>query len=96
MIGGGLLGSAFAYGLSKCSNSVGLIDEGDNAIRAARGNFGLVWVQGKGRGMPEYARWSLKSANDWLAFSNELGENTGSSVGYHRPGGFCIAVDDDE
>ena len=96
VIGGGLLGSAFAYGLSKCSNSVGLIDEGDNAIRAARGNFGLVWVQGKGRGMPEYARWSLKSANDWLAFSNELGENTGSSVGYHRPGGFCIAVDDDE
>ena len=25
-----------------------LLDEGDIAYRAARGNFGLVWVQGKG------------------------------------------------
>ena len=96
VIGGGLLGSAFAYGLSKLNRSVGLIDEGDNAIRTARGNFGLVWVQGKGRGMPQYARWSLKSANEWLAFSDELGENTGTTVGYHRPGGFCIAVDEEE
>ncbi|MBT5343539.1 MAG: FAD-dependent oxidoreductase, partial [Acidiferrobacteraceae bacterium] len=74
VIGGGLLGSAFAYGLSKLSDSVGLIDEGDNAIRTARGNFGLVWVQGKGQGMPEYARWSRKSADEWLAFSDELAE----------------------
>ena len=33
-----------------------LLDEGDVAHRAARGNFGLIWVQGKGLGMPRYAR----------------------------------------
>lgn len=96
VIGGGLLGSAFAYGLSKLSDSVGLIDEGDNAIRTARGNFGLVWVQGKGQGMPEYARWSRKSADEWLAFSDELAETTGTCVDYHRPGGFYIAIDEGE
>ena len=51
VIGGGLLGSAFAYGFSQRGLNVGLIDEGDNAVRTARGNFGLVWVQGKGKGM---------------------------------------------
>ena len=59
VIGGGLLGSAFAYGFSQRGLNVGLIDEGDNAVRTARGNFGLVWVQGKGKGMREYAKWSL-------------------------------------
>ena len=44
VIGGGLLGSAFAYGFSQRGLNVGLIDEGDNALRTARGNFGLVWV----------------------------------------------------
>ena len=41
---------------------VRLLDEGDDAFRAARGNFGLVWVQGKGLGNPAYARWTLAAA----------------------------------
>ena len=32
-----------------------MLDEGDVAHRAARGNFGLIWVQGKGAGLPQYA-----------------------------------------
>ena len=96
VIGGGLLGSAFAYGFSRNGLKVGLIDEGDNAIRTARGNFGLVWVQGKGRGMREYARWSLKSANAWSTFSDELMDLTGTGVDYHRPGGFHVTVDEEE
>ena len=59
IVGGGLLGSAFAYGLAVLGVRTIVLDEGDNAIRTARGNFGLVWVQGKGRGMPDYAQWSL-------------------------------------
>jgi len=35
-----------------------VLDEGDVALRASRGNFGLVWVQGKGLGMPAYADWA--------------------------------------
>ena len=96
VIGGGLLGSAFAYGLSTDGGRVGLIDEGDHAIRTARGNFGLVWVQGKGLGMPDYARWGLRSAYAWTPFSEELQAQTGTLVEYHRPGGFYVSIDDTE
>ena len=96
VIGGGLLGSSFAYGFGQAGLSVALIDEGDNAIRTARGNFGLVWVQGKGEGMREYARWSRKSADGWLNFSDQLSEVTGQDLGYHQSGGFNISLDEAE
>ena len=96
VIGGGLLGSAFAYGLSAQGAGVALLDEGDQAIRTARGNFGLVWVQGKGQGMPQYARWSRRSADTWTPFSEQLIEETGTDPGYHQPGGFCVSLDEAE
>ena len=80
VIGGGLLGSAFAWGLVMKGRRVTVFDEGDNAIRTARGNFGLVWVQGKGKGMPAYARWSLDSSRAWRDFSRQLRDDTGVDV----------------
>ena len=53
VIGGGMVGMAVAYGLAKQGERVALLDEGDDAYRAARGNFGLVWVQGKGLENPD-------------------------------------------
>jgi glycine/D-amino acid oxidase-like deaminating enzyme len=50
VIGGGLVGSAVAYGLSRQHQKVAILDGGDRSFRASRGNFGLVWVQGKGWG----------------------------------------------
>src|SRR5712692_8732659 len=50
VIGGGLVGTAIGYGLVRAGLSVALVDEGDVAYRASRGNFGLVWVQTKGLG----------------------------------------------
>lgn len=55
VIGGGLVGGAIAWGAASRGASVVVLDEGDVAYRAARGNFGLVWVQSKGAGMPPYA-----------------------------------------
>ena len=52
VIGGGLVGGAIAWGAAHQGASVALVDESDVAFRAARGNFGLVWIQGKGRGLP--------------------------------------------
>jgi glycine/D-amino acid oxidase-like deaminating enzyme len=52
VIGGGLVGGAIAWGAAARGASVALLDQGDLAYRAARGNFGLVWVQSKGAGMP--------------------------------------------
>ena len=62
VIGGGLVGAAIAYGLTEAGAEVALLDEGDIALRASFGNFGLVWVQSKGDGMPDYARWTRRSA----------------------------------
>ena len=48
VIGGGLVGSAIGYGLAGAGIKTAILDEGDIAFRASRGNFGLVWVQTKG------------------------------------------------
>ncbi|MFT5503349.1 MAG: glycine/D-amino acid oxidase-like deaminating enzyme [Gammaproteobacteria bacterium] len=96
IIGGGLLGSAFGWGLTQRNLRTVVFDEGDNAIRTARGNFGLVWVQGKGVGMPEYARWSLNSSLQWRGFSDQLQQETGVDCHYERRGGFVVCLDDND
>ncbi len=95
VIGGGLLGSAFGWGLARLGQRCVVFDEGDSALRAARGNFGLVWVQGKGLGTPAYAAWSLRSSGLWPEFALELEESTGLDLHYSR-GGFNIAANETE
>src|SRR5712691_11892361 len=73
VIGGGLVGTAIGYGLARAGLGVALLDEGDIAYRASRGNFGLVWVQTKGIGAPHYQRWTRRSAKEWPALAAELG-----------------------
>ena len=62
VLGGGLVGSAVAYGLACEGAKVAVLDQGDGGFRASRGNFGLVWIQGKGYGLTPYAGWSRNSA----------------------------------
>ena len=92
IIGGGLVGSAVAFGIAERGARVIMLDEGDRAFRAARGNAGLVWYQGKGRGMQRYQEWSLEATRAWPEFAAKLKELTRIDVSYHRPGGltFCI------
>src|SRR6185437_15520338 len=96
VIGGGLVGSAIAYGLTRAGLKPALIDEGDIAFRASRGNFGLVWVQSKGLGAPHYQRWTRLSADEWPKLAAELGDRTGISVGHERPGGVHLCLSDAE
>jgi glycine/D-amino acid oxidase-like deaminating enzyme len=95
VIGGGLVASALAYGLTREGCSVTVLDEGDVAYRASRGNFGLVWVQSKGDGLPEYARWTRLSADLWPGFSNDLLAETGVDTNYHKPGGVHLCLSDE-
>ncbi|MBV9586216.1 MAG: FAD-binding oxidoreductase [Alphaproteobacteria bacterium] len=92
VIGGGLVGAAIAYGLARAGIAAAIIDEGDIAFRASRGNFGLVWVQSKGLGAPHYQRWTRLSAEEWPALARELGERTGISVGLEQPGGLQLCL----
>ena len=90
VVGGGIVGAAIAYGLAKCGEQVVLLDEGDVAFRAARGNFGNVWVQGKGATSPAYADLTRQAALDWTAFAAELESETGIALHFQRPGAFYI------
>src|ERR1700684_1827493 len=88
VVGGGLVGMAIAYGLVREKLRVAVCDGDDTSYRAARGNFGLVWVQGKGGRCLPYAQWSLESAQRWSAFSAQLIRETGVDPAFERPGGF--------
>lgn len=96
VIGGGLVGASIAYGLARRGRRVVMLDEGDIALRASRGNFGLVWVQGKGRERPEYAHWSLRSAGLYPDFAAELLEVTGLDIVHENKGGVLLALSEEE
>lgn len=96
IIGGGLVGAATGYGLARLRQRVALLDETDAAIRASRANFALVWVQSKGFGYTPYAHWTVRSSNSWAEFSALLREETGLDVAFQRPGGFHLALSEDE
>ncbi len=88
VIGGGIVGSSVAYGLARQDARVTMLDEGDVAYRASRGNFGLVWVQGKGLGFSPYTRWTMRSARQWPTLASELTQRTGIDPCLTQPGGF--------
>ena len=94
--GGGLIGLSIGYGLSRLGLSVLLLDAEDTAIRAARGNFGLVWVQGKGAYFPSYADWTMRSSELWPNLADELQDIDGPKLGLHQNGGLSICLSEAE
>lgn len=96
VIGGGLVGSAIAFGLRSLGSRLALLDEGDVAHRAARGNFGLIWVQGKGMGLAPYGAWTQRSAREWPRLAGELLREVGIDVALVQPGGFHVCLTQDE
>lgn len=96
VVGGGIVGSSIAFGIAQAGQTVAVLDEGDTAIRSARVNFGLIWVQSKGDGMPAYGRWTRRSADEWPGFAAELNEMTGVSTEHRKPGGFVFCFSEEE
>jgi len=96
IIGGGMVGAALGFGLAKAGKHTLMLDQGDQALRAARGNFGLVWVQGKGADFPSYAHWTLESSQLWPQFAADLATLTGIDVQYQQRGGLELFLDEAE
>ena len=96
VIGGGVVGLSLAYGMARAGDRVRVLDEGDDALRASRGNGGLVWVQGKGVARPSYARWTMASARRWPAFAADLRERTGTDVELSQIGGLVMCLSEHE
>ena len=87
VIGGGMVGAAIGLGLARKRAEVIILDEGDNALRTARGNFGLVWTQTKGLGLQRYQEWTRESAAIYSDFASILTEETGLEIGHEQRGG---------
>ncbi|MEO7744065.1 MAG: FAD-dependent oxidoreductase [Usitatibacter sp.] len=96
IVGGGVVGSALGYGFASKGARVVVLDEGDSALRASRVNFGLVWLQTKGNGMPAYGRWSRKATELWPDLARELLERTGIDVELELTGGLKICLGEEE
>jgi glycine/D-amino acid oxidase-like deaminating enzyme len=96
VVGGGLFGPATAYGLRQHGLDTTVLDDGDDVLRAARGNFGLVWVQSKGMGMHRYHDWSRESANLYHDFTAELREYSGTDIAHRNDGGMHLLLGEAE
>lgn len=87
VIGGGIVGLSLAYGLLERGQKVVVLDGPDDDFRASRGNFGLIWVQGKGFKCPPYANWSRRAAGLWPDFAADLQKQTGIDLALSQKGG---------
>lgn len=96
IIGGGTVGAAIAYGLARQGSRVTLLDGDDTDHRAARANFGLVWLQGKGASMPAYHRLTRRSVDAWPSFNDELSRRSGTSLALERSGGLGVCLGEAE
>jgi glycine/D-amino acid oxidase-like deaminating enzyme len=96
IVGGGLVGAAVACGIAATGAKVAVLDGSDRDFRASRGNFGLVWVQGKGADFPAYARLSGEAARQWSDFSDELQDATGIDVDLQQTGGYDFCLSEEE
>ena len=96
VVGGGVVGAAIAFGIARAGAPVTLLDQGDVAHRASRGNFGLVWMQSKGDGFPRYARWCRDAVDHWPPLARELLELTGVDVALQQSGGYWIGFSEAE
>jgi glycine/D-amino acid oxidase-like deaminating enzyme len=95
VVGGGMVGSAIGYGLVGRKRRVLMLDGSDTDFRAAKANFGLVWVQGKGYGHPAYQRLSIEAVRAWPEFAKRLEAESDITMAYERKGGlnFCLSED---
>jgi octopine oxidase subunit B len=96
VVGGGMVGAAIAYGLARAGAKVAVLDDGDTAYRAARGNFGLTWVQSKGLGAQPYFLLSRGSVDGWSDFAAELTGRTGIDLAFRRDGGLTLCLGEAE
>ena len=83
-----MVGLSVASGLLALGKRVVVFDGADNAYRASRGNFGLIWVQSKGLKAPAYARWTRQSAALWRGFAADLEASTGAALSLVQQGGW--------
>ena len=94
IVGGGVTGAAVGYGLAKAGVRVGILDATPDVDRASRSNMGLVWVQSKGAGFPEFGRWGIRSSREFDTLAPELKDLTGIDIEWDKSGGVVPFTDE--
>ena len=93
IIGGGLVGLSTAVGLLQAGHRVQVLDGADSDLRASQGNFGLVWLQGKGANYAPYAELTRDAVELWPDYAATLQDLTGVDIGLDQSGGFEFFTD---
>ena len=96
IIGGGIVGTAIAFGELLRGKSVVVLDGSNDDRKASFANFGLVWVQGKGVDMPDYQLLTRKSLELWPDFVERLETISGISIEHEQEGGLTLCFSDEE
>lgn len=93
VIGGGIVGLSTAFGLLQAGRCVTVLDGADSDLRASQGNFGLVWLQGKGANYPPYAELTRDAVEAWPSFAAALQDASGINLALDQSGGFEFFTD---
>ncbi|WP_417587392.1 NAD(P)/FAD-dependent oxidoreductase [Pararhodobacter oceanensis] len=96
IIGGGIVGLSTALGLLQAGLQVTVLDGADGDFRASQGNFGLIWLQGKGADFAPYAAWTREAVARWPEFARALQELSGVDLALQQSGGFEFFTDPEE
>ena len=96
VIGGGMVGTAIAYGCAAGGARTAMLDQGDLSLRAARANAGLIYSQGKGEGLPAYSAWTRRSVGLWPDFAEIMASAAGREIGFRRRGVLAFCLGDEE
>ena len=93
IIGGGVVGLSVALGLVRAGHRVTVLDGSDSDLRASQGNFGLVWLQGKGADFAPYCELTRKAVAAWPGFARDLADLAGIDLALDQSGGFEFFTD---
>ena len=93
IVGGGVVGLSVALGLLQKGKQVTVLDGDDSDLRASQGNFGLIWLQGKGSDFAPYARWTHRAVTQWPNFAKSLESLSGVNLALDQSGGYEFFTD---
>ena len=88
-----MVGLSVALGLLQAGQKVTVLDGEDGDFRASQGNFGLVWLQGKGANYAPYAKLSYLAVQQWSQLASLLKDLSGLDVSLDQSGGFEFFTD---
>jgi glycine/D-amino acid oxidase-like deaminating enzyme len=96
VVGGGISGTALAYGLAGKGRSVTILDALTKTNNASRTNVGLIWCQSKFLHFPAYAKWGFLSSRLFPSLVSELEQISGKKIPVNFTGGLIPCLGKEE